>query len=96
MLIRHNWEIQARPTIGKIPLNGSPEDLVNTQVYIYVYIWYDMIYDMIWYDMIWYDVCVCVCMFVFVFLFIQLYKIVISIVKVIFFIYKLLYINLFI
>ena len=30
MLFRHNWEIQTRPTIGKIPLNGSPEDLANT------------------------------------------------------------------
>ena len=30
MLFRHNWEIQTRPTIGKIPFNGSPEDLANT------------------------------------------------------------------
>ena len=30
MLFRHNWEIQTRPAIGKIPLNGTPEDQANT------------------------------------------------------------------
>ena len=27
MLFRYIWEIQTRPTIGMIPLNGSPDDV---------------------------------------------------------------------
>ena len=30
MFFRYNWEIQSRPTIGKIPLSGTQEDLANT------------------------------------------------------------------
>ena len=32
MLFRHNCEIRTKPTIGRIPLNSSPEDLANTLI----------------------------------------------------------------
>ena len=39
--VRHNEEIQTRPMIGKIPFNGSPEDLANTRLLLlYMYVCY--------------------------------------------------------